>query len=167
MNAVIVFVAQYLLYFILAAAAVIWLLLSRQVKVGLAAQAIVSLVIVFVLIKLAGAIYTDPRPFVANPLIKPLFVHAADNGFPSDHTAVAATVALLVMMYSRWLGAALLVASLALGASRMAAHVHHGQDIVAAVLIAAVAVGIASVSWRWARPRLPRLPGRLAGPSST
>jgi len=150
------FVAQYLLYFILAAAAVIWLFAPRQDKVDLAAQVIVSLVMVFVLIKLAGAIHTDPRPFVADPLIKPLFVHGADNGFPSDHTAVAATVALLVMMYSRWLGAALLVASLVLGASRMAAHVHHGQDIVAALLIAVLAVGIASVTWGRVRPRLLR-----------
>lgn len=163
MDALIAFVAQYLLFIVLAAAAVIWLYLPAHDKVGLAAQAIVSLVIVVVLIKLAAATYTDPRPFVVDPSIKPLFAHGADNGFPSDHTAVAATVALLVMMYRRWLGAGLLVASILLGAARVAANVHHGPDIVAAVLIAALAVAIASVIWRWVLPRLPR---RLTGQAS-
>ena len=119
-------------------------------------QAIVSLVIVVVLIKLAAAVHADPRPFVVDPSIKPLFVHPGDNGFPSDHTALGATVALLVMTYRRSLGAVLLAASILVGATRVAAHVHHVQDIVAGVLIAALAVGITAAAWRWARLRLPR-----------
>jgi len=89
----------------------------------------VALVIMVVLIKVAAAIYTDPRPFVVDPSIEPLFAHPADNGFPSDHTALAATVALVVMMYRRWLGAGLLAAGIVLGAARVAAHVHHAPDI--------------------------------------
>lgn len=156
MESLIVAVAQYLIFPILLGAAVIWLFLSRQDKVGLAVQGIVALVVAFVLIKLAAASYVDPRPFVVNPLVKPLFAHPADNGFPSDHTAVASTVALLVMMYRRWLGVALLAASLLVGVARVAAHVHHAQDIAAGALIAVVAVGIAAAVWAWAQPRLPR-----------
>jgi undecaprenyl-diphosphatase len=163
MNTLIVAVAQYLLYLILAAAAVIWLYLPRHEKVGLAVQTILSLVILVVLIKVVAGIHADPRPFVVQPSIRPLFAHPADNGFPSDHTALAATVALLVMMYRRWLGALLLAASIVVGAARMAAHVHHGQDIVAGLLIAALAVGIAAATWRWVQPRLPR---RLTEPAS-
>ncbi|MEO8555751.1 MAG: phosphatase PAP2 family protein [Actinomycetota bacterium] len=156
MESLIVAVAQYLIFPILLGAAVIWLLLSRQDKVGLAVQGIVALFVAFVLIKLAAASYVDPRPFVVNPLVKPLFAHPADNGFPSDHTAVASTVALLVMMYRRWLGVALLAGSLLVGVARVAAHVHHAQDIAAGALIAVVAVGIAAAVWAWAQPRLPR-----------
>lgn len=156
MNTLVVAIAQYLLFLILVAATVIWLYLPRQDKVGMAVQAIVSLVIAVILIKLAGAIHTDPRPFAVDPSIKPLFSHPADNGFPSDHTALAVTVSLLVMIHRRWLGAVLLAASIMLGAARMAAHVHHAQDIVAGVLIGAVAVGITAAIWRWAQPRLPR-----------
>ena len=61
------------------------------------------------------------------------------------------------------LGAVLLVASLVVGATRMAAHVHHGQDILAGVMIAALAVGIASATWLWARPRMP---ARLTQPAA-
>ena len=163
MNTLIVAVAQYLLYLILAAAAVIWLYLPRHEKVGLAVQTILSLVILVVLIKVVAGIHADPRPFVVHPSIRPLFAHPPDNGFPSDHTALAATVALLVMMYRRWLGALLLAASIVVGAARMAAHVHHGQDIIAGLLIAALAVGIAAATWRWVQPRLPR---RLTEPAS-
>ena len=134
------------------AAAIIWLLLPRRDKVSLAVQAIVSLVVMVVLIKLAAAIHTDPRPFVVDPSIKPLFPHPGDNGLPSDHTALGVTVALLVMIYRRWLGAVLLAAAIVLETARMAAHVHHGQDIFAGMLIAVVAVGIASAAWRWVAP---------------
>ena len=155
MDNLIAAVAQYLLFVILGAAAVFWLYLPRRNKVALAVQAIGSLVTVVVLIKLAAVLYTDPRPFVVDPSITPLFAHSADNGFPSDHTALAAMVAFLVMLYHRWLGALLLAGSLVLGASRVAAHVHHAPDIVAGVLIGALAVGLASAGWRWAGPRLP------------
>lgn len=164
MDSLIVAVAQYLLFLILVAAGIFWLVLPRHDKVGLAVQAIVSLVIAVVLIALAAAIHTDPRPFVVDPSTKALFAHPADNGFPSDHTTLAATVALLVMTYRRILGAVLLAASIALGAARVAAHVHHDQDIVAGVLIAAVAVWITTATWRWYRPRLPPRLAKLASP---
>jgi membrane-associated phospholipid phosphatase len=156
MITLIVAVAQNLLFLILLAAAIIWLLLPRHDKVGLAVQAIVSLVVMVVLIKFAAAIHTDPRPFVVDPSIKPLFAHPGDNGFPSDHTALGATVALLVMIYRRWLGTVLLVAAIVVGVARMAAHVHHGQDIAAGVLIAVLAVSIATAVWLWIGPQMPR-----------
>jgi membrane-associated phospholipid phosphatase len=164
MDSLVVALAQYLVFLILVVAGVIWLFLPRNDKVALAVQGVVALVIALVLIQLAAAIHTDPRPFVVDPSIKPLFAHAADNGFPSDHTAVGATVALLVMGYRRMLGALLLAASIVVGAARVAAHVHHGQDIVAGVLIAVVAVGITTAAWRWARPRLPPRLSELVSP---
>jgi membrane-associated phospholipid phosphatase len=156
MDALIVAVAQYLPFLVPVAAGIIWLFLPRHDKVGLAVQAMVALIIAAALIALAAAVHSDPRPFVVDPSTKPLFAHPSDNGFPSDHTALAATVALLVMAYRRWVGAMLLAASMLVGAARVAAHVHHVQDIVAGVLIAAVAVAIALAAWWWARPRLPR-----------
>ena len=76
---------------------------------------------------------------------------------------IGVTVALLVMIYRRWLGTVLLAAAIVLETARMAAHVHYGQDIFAGMLIAVVAVGIASAAWRWVGPRMPQ---RLAEPNS-
>jgi membrane-associated phospholipid phosphatase len=164
MDSLIVAVAQYLIYLILIAAGVIWLLLPRHDKVGLGVQTIVAGGIALVLIQVAAAVHTDPRPFVVDPSIKALFTHPADNGFPSDHTALGATVALVVMAYRRMLAAVLVVAAIAVGAARVAAHVHHVQDIVAGVLIAVVAVGTTTLMWRWARPRLPPRLAELTSP---
>lgn len=144
------------------AAAAIWLTLSRPEKVGLAVQAVLA-VVVTALIQLAAGLRSDPRPFVVDPSVRPLFAHPADNGFPSDHTALAATVALLVMLYRRKLGAVLLAASVIAGAARVAAHVHHAQDIIGALLIALVAVAVVSAVWHWAQPRLPARIARFAG----
>lgn len=125
-------------------------------------HAVMSLAIAVVLIKLARAVHADPRSLVVDPSIRALFAHPADNGFPSDQTALAATVALLVITYRRGFGAALLAASIMVGAARMAAPVHHGEGIVAGLLIAVLAVVIAALTWRWVRPRLPQRLDELA-----
>ena len=162
MDGLIVDAAQYLPLLIPVAAAILWLFMPREEKVGLAAKAAVAVVFVAVLIQLAAAIHVDPRPFAVDPTITPLFAHPADNGFPSDHTALGSTVALLVMSYRRRFGAALLAASVLAGVARVAAHVHHVQDIAAGVLIAVAAVAAAVAVWRWVRPRLPRRLAELA-----
>lgn len=165
MNFLIVAVAQYLAFVVVAAAAVVWLLLPRLEKIALAGQAVVALVLVLLLILLAAAVHTDPRPFVVNPSVRPLFPHPADNGFPSDHTALSMAVALLVAMYRRWIGAALVVCSVLIGAARVAAHVHHTQDIVAGAVIGVIAVAVAALLWQlvW-RVAGPRVPARLLTP---
>ena len=165
MNSLVADAAQYLPFAIVLAAWASWLFLPRRDKVGLAAQAIVSLVIVIGLIHLTAAIHTDPRPFVVDPSVRPLFAHPADNGFPSDHTALVTTVALLVMSYRRLLGAMLLTASILVGAAQVVSHVHHVQDVVAGVLIAVLAVGLTTAIWRLAQKdrRILRLTGRPSG----
>jgi len=162
MDSLIVAVAQYFPFVVPVVAGMIWLFLPHQDKLGLAVQAIMALVLAVVLVSLVAAIHTGPRPFVVNPSIRPLFAHPSNNGFPSDHTTLAATVAFLVMTYRRWLRAMLLAASILVGVARVAAHVHHGKDIVAGALIALVAAGITTATWRWARPRLPRRLAELA-----
>ncbi|OIQ81410.1 putative undecaprenyl-diphosphatase YbjG [mine drainage metagenome] len=160
MKTLVVVLAQVLPLLVPAVAAVVWFTLPRASKIGLGAQAVIALVVVLGLIQVAAALHTDPRPFAVDPSLTPFFAHPADNGFPSDHTALASTVAFLVMRYRTRLGVILLTASIIGGAARVIAHVHHTQDIVAGVLIAALAVAAAAVAWRWVDPRLP---GNLLG----
>jgi membrane-associated phospholipid phosphatase len=155
-NQVIVAVAQYALFVVAAAAAVVWLMASRSDKVSLAVEAVVAMVLVAVMVKVAGAVHVDPRPFVANPAVKPLFPHPADNGFPSDHTALATAISVVVWQYQRRVAWAMVVLSILIGAARVAAHVHHTQDILAALIIGVVAAVAAVRLWRRGiKPRLP------------
>ncbi len=156
MKTLVVVLAQVLPLLVPAVAALVWFTVPRAAKIALGAQAVIALVVVLGLIQIAAALHSDPRPFAVDPSLTPYFAHPADNGFPSDHTALASTVAFLVMRYRARLGVILLAASIVGGFARVVAHVHHAQDIVAGALIAALAVAVAAALWGWVRPHLPR-----------
>ena len=154
MNTLIVAVAQYALFLVALGGLFAWWRVDRATKVALAVQVVVGLALMAVLVKVAGVVHTDPRPFVANPSLHPMFSHPPDNGFPSDHTALAATVSLIVLRYRRALGVVLLIITVAIGAARVAAHVHHVQDIAAGLVIGVLAAGLAVAAWEaWQRMR--------------
>lgn len=144
MHSLIIFCAKYLIYIVAAFAVLFWLSLTRQRKIELAVGVIVSLIIATILAKIAAKLYYDPRPFVKSG-VKPLFTHPADNGFPSDHTYLSATVAALLFFYHKQLGVLLLVMSVLIGTARVAAHVHSPIDIVAGLLIGII--GAAAGYW--------------------
>ena len=155
MNAVIVAVAQYLLFVLALVAGLTWLALDRAGKVRLAAEAVLGLALLGAGIWLAGALHADPRPFVQNPSLHPLFPHPADNGFPSDHAAAAGLLTALVLRYRRGLGVLVGIGAVLVAAARVAAHVHHLQDVLAGLLIGLAAGGLAILLTAFVAARLP------------
>ena len=144
MNGLIVAIAQYLLFALLLVAAGVWLTRDRPGKVTFAAEAVVGLAVVGIGILLAARLHTDPRPFVHDPHSTPLFAHPADNGFPSDHSAAGGLLTALVFRYKRWWGVAVGVGAVAIAWARVAAHVHHAQDVVAGLCIGLAAGALAA-----------------------
>lgn len=142
MDRVIVLCAQLLPLVPPAVAVVLWLRRPRDGKFDLGLRALLAVSLTAGLVLAAGLIHQDPRPFVVDPSHPALFPHAADNGFPSDHTAYAATVALLIAGFRRRLGLALLAITVIGGLARVAANVHHLQDVAAGVVIAILAVAV-------------------------
>ena len=138
MTGLIIFCAKYL--FVAIPLIVLWVFwtLSPADRRLLLLRGLVVLVIAVALAKSGGALYTEPRPFVVQHTA-PLIPHDADNGFPSDHTLLAfACGFLLYPIASRAAGPALLIAA-TVGAARIAALLHSPLDIVASILMAAVA----------------------------
>src|SRR5579875_2935081 len=132
-DTVIKYVAEYLLFVMAGGFVVYWLAgenLAGKARLGVAA--VVGLILTLVFIVVAGKLHSDPRPFVQNPALHPLFPHARDNGFPSDHSAAAGLIAALVLWRSRAWGVVFAVA----------AHVHHVQDVVAGLALGALAAAI-------------------------
>jgi undecaprenyl-diphosphatase len=162
-NTVIVAVAQYLLFVLALVAGLTWFALDRAGKVRLAAEAVLGLALLGAGIWLAGALHADPRPFVQNPSLHPLFPHPADNGFPSDHAAAAGLLTALVLRYRRGLGVLVGIGAVLVAAARVAAHVHHLQDVVAGLLIGLAAGGLAILLTAFVAARLPG-PVRRPGP---
>ena len=105
---------------------------------------LLTLPIAFIFGKVASLFIDNPRPFVVED-IAPLIQHIADNGFPSDHTLLAATVACVVFVYNKPIGAILLGLSILVGVSRVLAGVHHYLDVSGSVLIAVFATYLATV----------------------
>lgn len=139
MNFVIVGVAQYLLFALAAVVAGLVCAAPRPVRWRSAAAGVLGLGVVGVLIVIAAALHTDPRPFVENPSVHPLFAHAADNGFPSDHCAMAGLLTALAWRLWAIAGGVVAVGAGLVAAARVVAHVHHVQDVIAGVLLGALA----------------------------
>ncbi|MGN6331542.1 MAG: phosphatase PAP2 family protein [Motilibacteraceae bacterium] len=164
MDSLVVVLAQDLLYVVALVAAGVWLLRERPSgRIELAVAAVVALLVAVVLVKVAGAVHSDPRPFVQNPSLHPLFPHPADDGFPSDHSTVAMAIAVVVAWRHRVIGAVLALCAVVIGLARVAAHVHHLQDVVAGWVLGAVAgaIGLLVASLlvaRFARGREVRAP---------
>jgi membrane-associated phospholipid phosphatase len=143
--------AQGGLYLVAALAVVVWLSAPRPEKLAVAVEMVVGLVAVAILVKVAAAMHSDPRPFVQNPSLHPWFSHSADDGFPSDHTALAALTSFVVVRRRLTAGLMLLALTVLMGAARVAAHVHHVQDIVAGLVIGLLAAAAGALVWRMIR----------------
>jgi undecaprenyl-diphosphatase len=146
MDSIIAWLANYLLFVMVAVALFSWLALEDlRGKKRSAAVAVLGLGIALLLLVTAAGLHTDVRPFVQNPALRPLIKHSADNGFPSDHCLAAGLITTVVLLRHRLTGAVLAAAAVLLAAARVAAHVHHVQDVVAGLLLGALAGWLATV----------------------
>lgn len=140
-DILIVFAAKYLIWIVAALFVGYFFLARRRAKRKLLLLSVISLPLAYAVGWLAGLLYYNPLPFVESG-IAPLFAHAANNGFPSDHILFTATLAMLILIFNRRLGIFLWTLALLIGGARIAAGVHHAVDIIAAASIATVVVGL-------------------------
>lgn len=134
LNQLIIFGAKYLIWVICLIA--LWFIVkqSKEERKKIIVLAIIALPISYVVAKILGHFYYDPRPFVENNFV-PLIAHAADNGFPSDHTLFASAIASVIYASNKKWGAGLFSLAFLVGISRVLAGVHHFVDIAGSLLI--------------------------------
>jgi len=150
-NQIIRVVGEY--FFLISLIVVAWYFLwaRRRTQWSLLWQILAGGVVAVLLADLAGHLYYDPRPFVSGHLA-PLIAHAADNGFPSDHALLCSFLGFTMLLYSRRAGVFLLAVAVLVGWARVAARIHHPQDVVASFALAALSVAIAHLVARlWSR----------------
>jgi len=149
MHEAIKFVGDYFFLLSLAVLAVFWVGVSAKEKVTVVCQLLLGGALALVFSAIASQLYYDTRPFVTAH-ITPIIAHAADNGFPSDHTLLTAFIGFTVYLHSRVVGVFLLLIALLVGIARVAAHIHHPIDIAGSFIIAALSVALLQViSQRW------------------
>ncbi len=136
MDALIIFGAKYL--FILSPLICLYLFYkaSDEVRREILIFAGITLPIAFILSVIARNLYFNPRPFVVGEFI-PLISHTPDNGFPSDHILLLASLAMVgVRFFSYKFMISLWGITLIVGITRILAGVHHSIDIMGSILIA-------------------------------
>ncbi len=148
LTPLLVFAATELL-FVLAAVLVLLALYRRErVTWAYLARAAIACAVSAVLTLLLGQLIQDPRPYLAEHYAA-LAHTSADNGFPSDHTLVAALIAGLALWLDRRWALALAAGALLVLLGRLAIGAHHTLDVAGSVLIALLSLLIAT------RPRFP------------
>lgn len=145
MHTLIIFCAKYLIVVPVVIILIfeVQALLRRQYEVVL--FGILLAVLAFVLARLGHMVINDPRPFIHDGTAA-LVSSGKENGFPSDHTLLASVAACIGWHFSKKVGIVLAVIAVAVAWGRVAAHVHHLEDVVASMLFAVagylLAVGI-------------------------
>lgn len=134
MDGVIIFIAKYFYLIVILLAIAGALLLTKREKYDLLKLSVLAFPLSFLTAKILSKFIYDPRPFVLLH-VHPLISHAADNGFPSDHTLLTATIAAVIFLHNRNLGILLFSLAIAIGEARVLALVHHQIDILGALLI--------------------------------
>jgi undecaprenyl-diphosphatase len=138
MDSLIIFGAKYLFIAVVLLWILSWQQANQKSKKQIIVATVAAIVIAVIFDKIASKLYYDPRPFVTNH-IKPLVAHAADNGFPSEHTLFSMTLAVTILCFRPKLGWAAVVIALIVGIARVAAHVHTPIDIAGGSLIGLIA----------------------------
>lgn len=134
LNYLLIFGAEYLIFFIVAVALIYFLRQPRKIQKQILFFGIIVLPSAYLLAKIAGLIYFNPRPFVEGNFV-PLVSHVADNGFPSDHTLISATIAAIIYPFNKKISALLWLLALVVGLSRVYVGVHRPIDILASLII--------------------------------
>lgn len=143
MHAEITFIAKYFIVLSVFGAFVVWLKLEIRQKKQFIVLAIVGGILTLLLAKIGSHLFYNPRPFVVGHFV-PYFAHGNDNGFPSDHTLLAAMLAFVSWRYSKKAGIGLLIIAIIIGLSRVVAGVHHVIDIIGSIVFAFIGVWLAS-----------------------
>lgn len=134
LDSLFIFGAKYLYIAAIAVAIFYFLKQPKGIKKKIIILSIISLPIMYLVAKLAGLFYYDPRPFVIGNFT-PLISHADDNGFPSDHTLFVAAIASVFYPFNKKGSLILFVIALAVGLSRVYVGVHHLVDILGSIVI--------------------------------
>jgi undecaprenyl-diphosphatase len=138
MDAFFIFCAKYL--YLAAVLIILWVFVaqSRDHKKRMIAIGLATLVIAFILDVIAGHLYFDARPFVVGAFT-PLISHAADNGFPSDHTILVSALAMVAWYFNKKASWLIWAVAFIVGAARVYVGVHHPIDILGSAVLAIIA----------------------------
>jgi len=146
------FWAKYL-YLVTIGVAISWLLIQTKPKQKeILIIFCICLPLAYIVAKSVGHLWYNPRPFILGHF-KPLILHKANNGFPSDHTLLVSVISTVVFLFSWRISSILWALTLFVGISRVYVGVHHSVDIIGSIFIAVATVTIVYFTMAYFRRR--------------
>ncbi|ERI11613.1 undecaprenyl-diphosphatase [Aneurinibacillus aneurinilyticus] len=157
LNPAIVFLADYMLYFLCLSIVVYWFTRTNQSRM-MVIQAVLAFIFAEILGRIAGQFHSHYQPFAVLPHVNKLIEHDIDNSFPSDHTILFFSVCIsfwLVRKKEKWLWFAL---PFCVAVSRIWVGVHYPIDVVTGAFLGV----ISALFVYWLVPKLSSIKQLLA-----
>lgn len=149
LNSTMVFLAEYMVYFLGLIIMAYWFTQSRKNKMMII-QAMVAFVTAELIGKLVGKLHLNYQPFAVLPNVNKLVDHAVDNSFPSDHTILFFSICFSFWLVQKKTGWVWLLLAFCVAISRIWVGVHYPFDVVTGALI-----GIISALFSyWVAPKI-------------
>ena len=133
-EALVTFLASFLLWVMFLGVLVLWLIDGRIKKEG-ALHAIFALVLAWVLAEMIKNLFPTVRPFSENGLTPLTLTVPIGGAFPSGHAASAFALATSIFLHQKRLGFIFLLGAFGVGAGRVLSNVHFPLDIVGGVVL--------------------------------
>lgn len=149
LNPIIIFLAEYMLYFLLLALVGYWFTRTNKNRM-MVIQAVIATIIAEVLGKIAGQLYSHHQPFAELSNVSQLVAHEIDNSFPSDHSIVFFTVCMSIYLVRKKEGWIWMMIALGVAMSRVWVGVHYPGDVLTGALIGI----ISAIVIYWLVPKL-------------
>lgn len=138
MDILFIFGAKYLFLISVVLLMIVFLKSEKLKKLEIIRFGLLSLPLTYLAGLLARSLYDNPRPFVQRNFT-PLIEHAPDNGFPSDHVLLVASISVLLTAFNPRIGAISWVITIFVAISRVYSGVHHVIDVITSILLSILA----------------------------
>ncbi|PEE39920.1 undecaprenyl-diphosphatase [Bacillus pseudomycoides] len=149
LNSTMIFLAEYMVYFLGLIIIAYWFTRSRKNKMMII-QAMFAFVIAEIIGKLAGKFHLNYQPFAVLPDVNKLVDHAVDNSFPSDHTILFFSICFSFWLVRKKTGWLWLVLAFCVAISRIWVGVHYPFDVVTGALVGS----ISAIFSYWLTPKI-------------
>jgi len=139
MNSLIVFLAEYLVYFSLLAVPYLWL---RREKHDLI-RILVTVVVTFAVTEILKTYFATPRPFVAEGFTPLVSISPRDfyGSFPSEHVAYLSALGSAIFFTEKIPGVLIFLLAVLVGIGRVLVGVHYPVDILGGLILGVVVAG--------------------------
>lgn len=142
----------------------VWVLAVVQQRAAITLVTVARVILLFavsyVAAKVLGHVVADPRPYVVQH-ITPLMSLSKDNGFPSDHSLLAAALTVSLAWFAPRLVLPFTLGTVLVMLGRLGVAAHHTEDVLGSViivLIVALIVSMLPMPTSWRKPILESTP---------